>query len=181
MTFMTFCICCPLYQFLWSSIQSDEHRQTESDVWNLKEELLFKFPLHALVAEAWFYGVHYLLHYSPWLYKHIHKVHHRFKAPTAMTCVYSHPLEFAIGSIFPIYLGPMLTNAHPKSCYLWFSMAILGTLKGHCGYRILGHADYHDEHHSFYLKNNYGGMSLSDYLLGTLAPVSKGKKLTEKE
>mmetsp|Transcript_10494 Transcript_10494/g.16082 ORF Transcript_10494/g.16082 Transcript_10494/m.16082 type:complete len:266 (-) Transcript_10494:229-1026(-) len=179
MTFMTFCVCCPLYEHIWSSLyeQSDNHnnRQTEKDVWNWRQEFFFKFPLHALATECGFYSTHYLFHHSPWLYKHIHKVHHRFQAPTAMTCVYAHPVEFAISNLLPIFLGPILTNAHPWSCYIWFAMAMFGTLKGHSGYRILGHSDYHEEHHSFY-KYNYGGMKFLDYTLGTMAPSKDAKR-----
>ena len=84
----------------------------------------------------------------------------------------------SFGNILPIYLGPMVfTNAHPITCYIWWSLAMLGTCKGHCGYRIFGHADYHEEHHVLY-KYNYGGMGLLDYLFGTTAPTYsfKGKR-----
>lgn len=84
-----------------------------------------------------------------------------------MACVYTHPLEFSFANALPIYLGPILTNAHPQTCYIWWSLAMAGTCKGHSGYRILGHADYHEEHH-YYNKHNYGATYLSDFLFGTL-------------
>ena len=51
---------------------------------------------------------------------------------------------------------------------------MLGTCKGHCEYRIFGHADYHKEYHIFF-KYNYGSMGLLDHLFGTTAPHSETK------
>lgn len=79
----------------------------------------------------------------------------------------AHPLEFLVGNLLPIYLGPIITNAHPLTSYFWFAAAIIGTCKGHSGYRIFGCADYHDEHH-FYYKYIYGGIYVLDFLIGTM-------------
>jgi sterol desaturase/sphingolipid hydroxylase (fatty acid hydroxylase superfamily) len=171
MLFVSIFLCCPMYEFLWDQLHSS-NRLVDSDEWIWQQELLLKLPVHLLVADLGFYLIHCKLHYSPWLYKHIHKIHHRFPAPTAMASVYAHPVEFCLGNLLPIYMGPILTNAHPKTCYIWWCMSILGTCKGHSGYRILGHADYHEEHH-YYYKHNYGGMYVSDFLFGTLA-TNKG-------
>mmetsp|Transcript_15428 Transcript_15428/g.23454 ORF Transcript_15428/g.23454 Transcript_15428/m.23454 type:complete len:173 (-) Transcript_15428:219-737(-) len=164
-----FFICCPLFESLWIMIQNDGRRQEDSDAWLWHHELFVKIPIQAILTDISFYTIHYTLHQFSLLYQHIHKVHHRFVAPTAMTCVYAHPLEFAFGNIFPIFFGPMLTNAHPFTCWaLWFPLATLGTCIGHCGYRIFGHyEDPHDKHHSN-VQCNYGGMCISDYIFGTL-------------
>lgn len=171
MLFVSCFTCCPLYEWVWNLLQPDGIRLTNenddnywTELW--KSEICWKIPVHVLVAEVCFYTIHILLHSSQFLYHHIHKIHHRFPAPTAMCCVYAHPIEFAFGNVLPIYAGPMLTNAHPYTCYLWWCLAMLGTCKGHSGYRILGHVDDHEEHHLFF-KHNYGGMGLLDRLLGT--------------
>jgi sterol desaturase/sphingolipid hydroxylase (fatty acid hydroxylase superfamily) len=175
MVFVACFVCCPLYEWVWSELQNNNgnRRLTDDDDWasTWKTELFVKLPIHALVAEASFFVVHGCLHYVPFLYQAIHSVHHRFRAPTAMACVYSHPLEFAVGNVLPIFLGPMVvTNAHPYTCYIWWGLAMLGTCKGHCGYRILGHIDGHEDHHIYY-KYNYGGMGLLDHLVGTTPPL----------
>lgn len=167
-------VCCPIYEWLWIKLQP--HRLGEhDDDWTLiwKHEVLVKLPIHALATETAFYVFHGFLHWSPFFYKNVHRVHHRFPAPTAMACVYAHPFEFAIGNVLPIYLGPMLvTNAHPITCYIWWALAMLGTCKGHSGYRIMGHSDDHEEHHLLF-KYNYGGMCLLDRLLGTTPPKTQ--------
>jgi len=167
MLFVAFFLCCPLYKSLWSWIQgNDRLRESDDFIWQCE---LQKILLHIVATEIGFYSVHYLLHYSPFLYRHIHKVHHRFPAPTSMGCVYAHPIEFAIGNLFPIYVGPILFNSHPTTCYAYFVLAMIGTCKGHCGYTIFGHVDHHDDHHLYY-KYNYGGMYISDYFFGTVSP-----------
>ena len=114
MLFVAPFLCCPVFEWFWDCIQGS-NRLSETDEFLWRKELLIKLPVHALVAEGAFYLVHILLHRSAFLYRHIHKVHHRFVAPTVMACVYAHPLEFAVGNIFPIYLGGILSNAHPTT------------------------------------------------------------------
>lgn len=168
-------VCCPLYEWLWGTLQPRRLDGCDVDwtsIW--KREVFVRLPLHALAAEAGFYAFHVFLHSSPFLYRTVHGVHHRFPAPTAMACVYAHPLEFAIGNVLPIFAGPMLTTAtvHPTTCYVWFALAILGTCRGHCGYRILGYSDDHEVHHLLF-RYNYGGMCLLDRLLGTAPPKTQ--------
>uniref|UniRef100_A0A6U3QVN8 Fatty acid hydroxylase domain-containing protein n=1 Tax=Ditylum brightwellii TaxID=49249 RepID=A0A6U3QVN8_9STRA len=177
MTIIAIFVWTPLSEWLWNYIQDDERRLTEEDEWIWYIELCYKLPIHALIAEIGFYTIHMLLHSSSFLYKHIHKVHHRFVAPTAMGCVYTHPIECLIGNFLPVYLGPMLTNAHPLTCYFfWFPSAILGTCMGHSGYCFMGYIDPHDAHH-LHFQFNYGGMFLLDYIFGTSAGHPAGKRI----
>ena len=172
-------ICCPIFESIWNYVQPHRLDQEMIDDWIFRNEILCKIPICAVITELGFYSFHYWLHSNTWLYRHIHKVHHRFKAPTALCCVYAHPIEFVVGNMFPIYLGLILTNAHPYTSYLiWTPLAMIGTCIGHCGYylplpgrSIKLYKDPHDDHHLYY-KNNYGGMYLLDYLLGTITPTT---------
>eukprot|EP00523_Entomoneis_sp_CCMP467_P012443 CAMPEP_0168793600 /NCGR_PEP_ID=MMETSP0725-20121227/15170_1 /TAXON_ID=265536 /ORGANISM="Amphiprora sp., Strain CCMP467" /LENGTH=212 /DNA_ID=CAMNT_0008844383 /DNA_START=40 /DNA_END=678 /DNA_ORIENTATION=+ len=166
MLLVSVAFCCPFFEFLWSLVCGMD-RLSEIDDWDYRSELLFKLPIHTILTEAAFYAFHHILHQSAFLYQRIHKIHHRFTAPTAMACVYAHPLEFALANVGAIYMGPICTNAHPWTCYLWFILAMVGTCKGHN--QIFRHRDYHDIHHRYAWKQaNLGALYVSDLLLGTL-------------
>ena len=57
--------------------------------------LYFTFSLVGFFVynETMAYYLHRLFH-KPWLYKKIHKMHHRYHQPTAWSAVAMHPLEF---------------------------------------------------------------------------------------
>ena len=178
MVVMAFFVCCPLFGYAWDLIKMKRalHSHQYEDyavIW--KREIFAKLPVYALLADCTFYAFHCFLHWSPLLYKHIHKTHHRFTAPTAMACVYAHPFEFVFGNVLPIYLGPILCDSHPITCYLWWGLAMLGTCKGHSGYRIMGHRDDHEDHHLLY-RYYFGGMGVLDRILGTIPATPTSSK-----
>lgn len=45
-----------------------------------------------------FFWSHYILH-SPFLYKHIHKIHHEYESPFSLAAEYSHPIEYVFGNL----------------------------------------------------------------------------------
>lgn len=65
-----------------------------------------------MYTDTFAYYLHRLFHY-PYLYKKIHKVHHRYHQPTAFGAVAMHPVEFllhqsylaAIPFFYPIHVG----------------------------------------------------------------------------
>ena len=59
---------------------------------------LGNFIIHLIIIECWFYTSHRLLHYPP-LYRTIHKIHHIYKAPTAIACIFAHPVEYCFGNV----------------------------------------------------------------------------------
>lgn len=87
---------------------------------------LFKALICVLIVELWFYFSHYLLHQPPF-YSAIHKIHHRFKAPIALASMYAHPVEFLVGNLLGVVLGPMITTCHPFTSYVWIHMALMST------------------------------------------------------
>jgi len=122
------------------------------------------FMWHILIIEVWFYTTHRALHH-PALYKHVHKLHHMWKAPTAVACMFAHPIEFLVGNTLGVVLGPALTNAHPYSSMFWMAFALASTSGAHSGYFVFG-AESHDRHHEFF-DYNFGVSVFMDKLLGT--------------
>jgi sterol desaturase/sphingolipid hydroxylase (fatty acid hydroxylase superfamily) len=52
----------------------------------------FEVGLYVLLFDAYFYGLHRLLHTRP-LFRRVHAVHHRSRTPSVFTALAFHPLE----------------------------------------------------------------------------------------
>ncbi|XP_076352526.1 fatty acid hydroxylase domain-containing protein 2-like isoform X2 [Tachypleus tridentatus] len=66
--------------------------------WVLLELIVF-----VLVEEIAFYYSHRFLHH-PHIYKYIHKQHHEWTAPIAISAIYCHPVEYVLSSVLPTIL-----------------------------------------------------------------------------
>ena len=92
-----------------------------------------RFAACGIIIDVWFYATHKMLHW-PRFYKAIHKLHHRFKAPTAVASMYAHPVEFTIGNVLGVILGPAITNCHPFTACFWYAFSLISTGGSHSGY-----------------------------------------------
>ena len=80
---------------------------------------------------------HQLLH-TPLLYKHIHKLHHKYSAPFGLAAEYAHPLEVMILGMGTIF-GPLLycwfkPNLHIVTVYMWITLRLFQAIDAHSGY-----------------------------------------------
>jgi len=135
-----------------------------------------------VVEDILFYYSHRLLH-SPYFYQRIHKVHHQFRAPIGMASEYAHPFEFFISSLVPVMVGPLLLKAHIVTAWIWFALAVIGTIAHHCGYTfpfLVGgmNPSFHDYHHQVF-NANYGLTGWLDKFHGTFGGVA-GRKQEER-
>jgi len=122
----------------------------------------------AMCEEFLFYWSHRIMHEVAVLYKNIHKIHHEFTAPVAISAIYAHPIEHIISNVGPIALGPLVCGCHVWLIFLWVTVALFATLVGHSGYHFpfMKSNEKHDFHHARF-KDNYGPLHLFDGLCET--------------
>lgn len=127
--------------------------------------------------------IHRLLH-TPWLYRNVHKVHHEYYAPFALTAEHAHPVESMFGFFLPVLLAFLVIVLWRGALTMQTEMVYMTYLsytsvQGHSGYSfpffyehlpllgwVDGGATHHDLHHKL-VKCNYGPRWL-DALCGTL-------------
>ena len=128
-------------------------------------ELLYLLPFF-IIEEIFFYLSHRILHY-PFFYKHIHKIHHEWVYPIALSCIYSHPLEFIFSNLLPTILCLLLFNNISIYFYwLWMTIGFINTVLVHAGYTREKEYPLHFYHHVSF-NYNYGVSLFMDKLMGT--------------
>lgn len=88
--------------------------------------ILIQFFLFIVIDDLWFYGLHRYLHENKFLFKKIHRSHHRANNPLPLEFIYAHPLEWLGGSMgiffscIAIYLLFGEINAYIFCAYTFF-------------------------------------------------------------
>ncbi|KAI5891314.1 uncharacterized protein SCHCODRAFT_02628730 [Schizophyllum commune H4-8] len=126
------------------------------------------------------YVAHQALHTGV-LYKHIHKIHHKYSAPFGLAAEYAHPAEVCILGAGTI-CGPLLycyftQNLHIFTVYLWILLRLFQAVDAHSGYDFpwslhnivpfWSGAEHHDFHHMAFTNNFSTSFRWWDYMLGT--------------
>jgi len=121
--------------------------------------------------------LHYILHrilHQGRLYKIIHKRHHEFEVPMALSGNYASPLETMILSLATF--GPMviIPNFSLFTFYVWVVVRWIDAAFEHCGYDIMPHylpfhggVTFHDTHHATFNYNYGSRFTYLDRWLGT--------------
>lgn len=82
---------------------------------------------------------HQALHTGP-LYRHIHKIHHKYSAPFGLAAEYAHPAEvFILGA--GTIAGPLLycyfmRDLHIIAVYIWITLRLFQAIDAHSGYGV---------------------------------------------
>ncbi|KAI5122304.1 hypothetical protein M0805_002380 [Coniferiporia weirii] len=142
--------------------------------------VLAQVALFFVFEDAFHYCVHQAMHYGP-LYKHIHKVHHRYSAPFGLAAEYAHPVEVLVlgmgtigGPLLYCYFAP---NLHIVTVYAWITLRLFQAVDSHSGYDFpwsLQHilpfwagAEHHDYHHMAFMDNFASSFRYLDFFFGT--------------
>ena len=120
-----------------------------------------------LITEVWFYHFHLLLHHNQ-IYARLHKRHHKFQYPYALTALYCTGYECLLVNVISVGLGCVVFQIPEPYIYIWFFLAAVNSLLSHSGlrfpYLIDGSHDLHHEHFNY----NYGLSPYLDMLYGTV-------------
>lgn len=125
------------------------------------------------------YGsMHRMLH-IPFLYKHIHKVHHTWTTAVSICALYCHPIEHVLGNMVPLTIPALILGKRLHfTTLVWItSRRVIGATIAHSGYNFpyepaemfpfKTFAAYHDFHHGNNINNNMGsGTILTDFVMG---------------
>lgn len=137
--------------------------------------LILQLVIFFLIEDFVFYWGHRLLH-TPWLYKHIHSVHHQHAAPFGIAAEYAHPLEVIFLGLATL-TGPAVVGPHLLTLYIYLALRCVQTVECHSGYDfpwslnrwfpLYGGADFHDHHHRIHSGNYSSTFTWVDRLYHT--------------
>jgi sterol desaturase/sphingolipid hydroxylase (fatty acid hydroxylase superfamily) len=127
------------------------------------------FVVILVVDDAFFYAWHRLMHASAFLYRKVHRVHHRAYAPVPIDLMYLNPVEYLVGG-GGVALGAVIAfhafaGLDFPGLFAYLVWRDLRELLQHSGLsspwmmrsRILGTTEHHDLHHAR-LRGNYASM-----------------------
>ncbi|XP_048728398.2 uncharacterized protein LOC125646238 [Ostrea edulis] len=118
---------------------------------------IFSLVAFFVYNETMAYYLHRLFH-NPWLYRNIHKMHHRYHQPTAWSAVAMHPAEFLM---YQGYLAatPFLVPIHAFPFLFVLLYSYYYGLCDHSGINMEAiwpwqpHSRFHDNHHKHFHVN----------------------------
>jgi Delta7-sterol 5-desaturase len=137
------------------------------------------FPLMLIIHDAYFYGIHRLMHH-PKLFRLIHRVHHQSTNPSPWTAYAFHPLEAVLeAGIIPLIAFTL--PVYQPSLGLFLLFQFFYNVYGHLGYELypknfqrnwfgrwVNTGTAHNQHHEHF-HGNYGLYTLIwDRVFGTL-------------
>ena len=141
------------------------------------KEMLWQLLFCLVMEDFGFHHAHQLLHTKQFYW--IHKIHHRYHAPIAVSAAYAHPLEYMFGNLLPSVLGPLLlqNRMHAWSFCIWLMFRASAAVENHSGYEFpwsmyqaipfKAPTEYHDFHHNRNQGTYSGVLRLWDMIYGT--------------
>ena len=133
--------------------------------------------LYFLLTDAALYWAHRIFH-TPFLFRHIHRWHHRYTAPTAFTAAAMHPLEFAVYQsimLLPLFVLPV----HVAGLIFVLVYQNYVAMVDHSGVDLHSWLPwqpptrFHYDHHVHFHVNYGQNLGLWDRLFGTYRRVGR--------
>ncbi|KAA8651480.1 hypothetical protein EYZ11_004567 [Aspergillus tanneri] len=117
-----------------------------------------QFPLFITFTDFGIYFIHRGLHH-PWVYKHLHKAHHKWIISTPYASYAFHPLD-GFSQSFPYHLYPFLFPLQKGAYLILFVFVTIWTVMIHDGEYaldspVVNGSACHTIHH-YYFNYNYG-------------------------
>jgi len=132
--------------------------------------------------DTWIYWQHRWLH-TPWMFKHVHSVHHHVANPTPFAAFAHHPIETFMGNVY-FLLFVWFVPIHPLALGAAGGIMFLIGLNAHSGYEFyptgftrhplfqwINTSTHHNMHHR-HVGCNYGNwFNYWDRFMGTNHPT----------
>ena len=128
------------------------------------------------IDDIFFYVLHRTMHENKYIYRKIHKIHHRANAPIPIDYIYVHPLEWSSGMIGP-FIGMLLMGGISiYSFWLYLIIRNFHEIHIHSGIKtsfikylvpFYGDNEHHDLHHAKRDGNYSSTFILWDKIMGT--------------
>ncbi len=149
----------------------DHYRVFDLADWPLAAAAVFAYIMTTFV----FYWWHRARHEVPWLWRHLHQVHHSPARLEVLTSFYKHPLEMVSNSLITSFLMIVLLGLSPAAIALTTLLLALAEFFYHWNIRTpywLGYVIQRPESHCIHHergrhRNNYSDLPVWDILFGT--------------
>lgn len=138
-------------------------------------ELAARMLAATLLADLWFFSVHFVMHKNRFLFRNIHYLHHLYTKPIALEALVVHPVEHGVLNIGAFAFGTYLASPGPLGTVILACLVAFSTLVSHStALARLEFSRHHLDHHSFF-NVNFASVQLTDIIFGTgLVPVRGG-------
>ncbi|XP_026198291.1 cholesterol 25-hydroxylase-like protein [Anabas testudineus] len=157
---------------LFQAVRSPALTQQAPSCWQLCVEVLACFLLFDTLFFIW----HLSMHRVPWLYRHVHQLHHQHHKPFALTAQDASAAEL-LSLLLLALSSAWVVGCHPLSEIVFHILNSWLAVEDHCGYDLpwalhrllpcLGGAPYHQVHHSLHSGNYAPYFTHWDHIFGT--------------
>jgi len=130
-----------------------------------------------LLDDFGYYWYHKACHKIPWMYHHIHYIHHEDNAPTdpLTSPYYDHPFDFFMGSLISFVSIFVIPDTWIGCVIIFLAFKSTSAVMEHCGKSIrfaigdfvVFDNKFHDNHHKYSLCNYAQNFPIFDVLFNT--------------